>query len=99
TAAATTGPASGPRPASSVPATGQRPSRYAAVSSEKSGRTGRSKRVGESERVRDIVRQCLAPPPILRKSFPGQRGEARKVSAGRGRGDGRMEWSILCRGF
>ena len=55
-AAATTGPASGPRPASSRPQMAARPARASLRSSEKSGRTGRSKRRGEPER-RDIVRR------------------------------------------
>ena len=42
TAAATTGPASGPRPASSQPATGQMPRLSAARSRRKVGRTGSS---------------------------------------------------------
>src|SRR5690606_23770973 len=85
TAAATTGPASGPRPASSVPATGHSPSRRAEFSREKSGLTGRSKRVGESEADRDIVRQCLASAPILRKSFrfPGVGAEGYPLERGR----------------
>ena len=58
TAAATTGPASGPRPASSSPATGQSPSLIAFFSNAKSGFWSSSKRGGESERARAMLRRC-----------------------------------------
>ena len=87
TAAATTGPASGPLPASSMPATGQRPWAIALVSTEKSGFSTISKRSGESERGRAMCGR-LAPAPILRKTLPAGWGDEPEGTVGAG-GQGR----------
>ncbi|QTK79447.1 hypothetical protein AT6N2_C1753 [Agrobacterium tumefaciens] len=89
TAAATTGPASGPRPASSVPATGQRPFFFASSSNEKSGPVSAiSKRAGESGVAVRFMRRNSHTHPISckppeagddRRGEPGSRGVAHRA--------------------
>ncbi len=83
TAAATTGPASGPRPASSVPATGQRPFFRASSSNEKSGPvSARSKRAGESGVAVRFMRRNWHTHPISCK--PPEAGDDRHDGRGQG---------------
>ena len=85
TAAATTGPASGPRPASSVPATGQMPRLRAASSMEKSGPSGRSKRRRESEDAgRDMRRTSHIHPIPCKSSGRRRMPEERRSARGSG---------------
>src|SRR5262249_58522329 len=76
TAAATTGPASGPRPASSQPATGTMPRLIAARSRAKVGRTGGSPKGNRGSADEAAHSRPRAPRPT------GERLELRLIAEG-----------------
>src|ERR1700758_2073973 len=82
TAAATTGPASGPRPASSTPATGKTPRFIAARSRRKLGRSGGSSsgRRGAFLGV-DFLADLVAVRLMRRACCAGEHGNAMAASA------------------
>src|SRR5690606_1952523 len=88
------GPASGPRPASSSPATGAMPSRMMPRSKVKSGRTGMSKRRGESICARAMVRRCSHRDRFSASASRRQGFYVREVSVGIA-GDGWPNGTLL----